>query len=212
MLAPRRWPKACPEMVERRQTQRLLYMLLFLGLALLVTFFRLLPLGSYGFPLGPILPEVEDNVTQGWGLRNLPMPDLMLCLTLAWVVRRPSMLPAWVIVVYFFLEDILLMRPPGLWALVVLLATEFLRKRTEHLRQHGFLLEYMMIFAVMLAMFVANRAVLAIVMGPQAPLGLSLAQFLGTVLAYPAIVALSHFVFGLRKPATGEVDALGQRL
>jgi rod shape-determining protein MreD len=197
-------------MVERRQTQRLLYILLFLGLALVVTFFRLLPIGSYGVPLGPVL--ADEGAVQGWSLRHLPMPDIMLCLTLAWVVRRPAMLPAWLIVLYFFIEDILLLRPPGLWALVVLLATEFLRKRTETLRQHGFLLEYLTIFAVMLAMFVANRAVLAIVMGPQAPLGLSLAQFLGTVLAYPAVVALSHFVFGLRKPATGEVDALGQRL
>jgi rod shape-determining protein MreD len=197
-------------MVERRQTQRLLYILLFLGLALVVTFFRLLPLGSYGVPLGPIL--ADEDAVQGWSLRHMPMPDIMLCLTLAWVVRRPAMLPAWLVVLYFFIEDILLMRPPGLWALVVLLATEFLRKRTETLRQHGFLLEYLTVFGVMLAMFVANRAVLAIVMGPQAPLGLSLAQFLGTVMIYPAVVALSHFVFGLRKPATGEVDALGQRL
>ncbi len=197
-------------MVERRQTQRLLYILLFLGLALVVTFFRLLPLGGYGVPLGPVL--ADEDAVHGWSLRHLPMPDIMLCLTLAWVVRRPAMLPAWLVVMYFFIEDILLLRPPGLWALIVLLATEFLRKRTETLRQHGFLLEYLTIFAVMLAMFVANRAVLAIVMGPQAPLGLSLAQFLGTVLAYPAVVALSHFVFGLRKPATGEVDALGQRL
>ncbi len=198
-------------MVDHRQTQRLLYVLLFLGLAALVTFYRLLPLGAYGFSQDPIGPALTDT-PGGWGQGALPKPDILLCLALAWVVRRPDMLPAPVIVVYFLLEDILLLRPPGLWALIVLAGTEFLRARTDRLRGCGFWLEYLIIIALMLAMFLANRAILAIVMLPQAPLDLSLALFVGTVLAYPVIVAVSHFVFGLRKPATGEVDALGQRL
>ena len=198
-------------MVERRQTQRLVYVTLFLGLAALVTFSRLLPLGTYGFAQDALGPDASEAV-RVWSLSAWPKPDILLCLALAWVVRRPDMLPAPVIVAYFFLEDILLLRPPGLWALIVLTATEFLRARTDRLRGSGFWLEYLIVIALMLAMFLANRAILAIVMMPQAPLDLSLALFVGTVLAYPVIVALSHFVFGLRKPATGEVDALGQRL
>lgn len=198
-------------MVERRQTQRLVYVLLFLGVAALVTFYRLLPLGSYG--LSQDAPALDAIAQQGlWSLAAWPKPDILLCLTLAWVVRRPDMLPAPVIVGYFFLEDILLLRPPGLWALIVLVGSEFLRARTVQIRGFGFWLEYLLVSALMLAMFLANRAMLAIVMVPQAPLGLSLALFLGTVLAYPAVVAISHYIFGLRKPATGEVDALGQRL
>ncbi len=198
-------------MVERRQTKRLVYVALFLGLAALVTFYRLLPLGGYGVGTGLDLDGTND-LQQGLRLQDFPPPDLLLCLTLAWVVRRPDLLPAPVIAVYFFIEDILMLRPPGLWAVTVLLASEWLRTRVEWFRDNAFWMEYLQVVGLMLVMFLANRAVLAIVMVPQAPLDLSFLQFLATVLAYPLVVATSHYVFGLRKPATGEVDALGQRL
>lgn len=199
-------------MVERRQTQRLLYVSLFLGLAALMTFYRLLPLGSYGVSHDIAGHDTIPGAGMGFSLGALPTPDFLLCLTLAWVVRRPDMLPAPIIVAYFFIEDILLLRPPGLWALIVLMGSEFLRNRTERLRGYAFWLEFLLVVGLMLAMFLANRAMLAIVMMPQAPLGLSFVQFLGTVAVYPVVVAVSHFIFGLRKPATGEVDSLGQRL
>ena len=201
-----------PPMVERRQTQRFLYVALFLGLAALMTFYRLLPLGSYGLSHDLAGQDPLPGGGMAFSLANLPAPDFLLCLTLAWVVRRPDLLPAPVIAGYFFIEDILLLRPPGLWALVVLMGSEFLRTRTEQLRGYGFWLEFLLVVGLMLVMFVANRAMLAIVMVPQVPLGLSFAQFLGTVAVYPVVVAISHYLFRLRKPATGEVDALGQRL
>jgi rod shape-determining protein MreD len=33
-----------------------------------------------------------------------------------------------------------------------------------------------------------------------------------TILAYPVVVGVSILAFGLRKPATGEVDATGRRI
>ncbi len=198
-------------MVERRQTKRVMYVALYLGLAAAVTFYRLLPLGGYDAGGGLGLEPASD-IAQGLRWQDIPAPDLLLCLTLAWVVRRPDLLPAPVIALYFFIEDILLLRPPGLWALIVLLASESLRARSERLRDNAFWMEYAQVAGLMLVMFLANRAVLAIVMAPQAPLDLSLLQFLATLAAYPAVVAASHYVFGLRKPATGELDALGQRL
>jgi rod shape-determining protein MreD len=199
-------------MVERRQTKRLIFVALFLGLAAFMTFYRLLPLGGYSVDFGQTELEALSNFEESGVWSVFPMPDFLLCLTLAWVVRRPDLLPAPVIAGYFFLEDILFLRPPGLWALIVLVGSEFLRRRSEQFRGYGFWLEYLLIAVLLLTMFFANRAILMIVMVPQAPLGLSFLQLLGTVMAYPAVVAVSHFVFGLRKPATGEVDALGQRL
>jgi len=182
-------------MVDRRQTKRLVYISLFLGLAGLMTFYRLLPLGGYATDFGRSEAEALAAFDDAGLWASFPMPDLLLCLTLAWVVRRPDMLPAPVIAVYFFLEDILL-----------------LRRRSDQFRGYGFWLEYLLVAGLLLVMFLANRGILMIVMVPQVPLGLSFLHLLGTVLAYPAVVAVSHFVFGLRKPATGEVDALGQRL
>ncbi len=179
-------------MAEQRPVHPLWFAALFLALAGLSLFIRMLPLGA-----------------RGW---TFPGPDLLLCLTLAWVVRRPDYLPAPVIGAVFFLEDLLLMRPPGLWALMVLLGTEFLRRRTGTLRGLNFWFEYATVGGTLLAMLLLNRLILAIVMVPQPPFSLSFGQFLGTVLAYPAVVAVSHFVLRVRKPSTGEVDALGQKL
>lgn len=198
-------------MVDRRHTRRVIYAALYLGLAACVTFYRLLPLGGYdaggGFDL-----DAATDIAAGLRWQDIPAPDLLLCLTLAWVIRRPDLLPAPVIALYFFIEDILLLRPPGLWALIVLVASESLRARSERLRDTPVWMEYAQVAGLMLVMFLANRAMLAIVMVPQPPLDLSFLQFLATVAAYPVVVALLHYVFGLRKPATGEVDSLGQRL
>lgn len=198
-------------MVERRQTKRLIYVTLFLALATGLMFYRFLPLGGYGADFGMLEGAALSDYdhSRGW---SLPLPDILLCVTLAWVLRRPDLLPAPIIAAYFFIEDILLLRPPGLWALIVLMGSEFLRRRSEQFRGYGFVHEYALVAGLMLVMYLANRVVLAIVIMPLEPLGLSFAHFLGTVLIYPVVVAMSHFVFGLRKPATGEVDALGQKL
>lgn len=180
----------------------------FLVFAALVTFMRLLPLQDYSTGT-----EVLDGTGfLGVPLALWPMPDILLCVTLAWTIRRPDLLPAPLIAGYFLIEDLLMLRPPGLWAAIVLLATEFLRGRNHMLRGFGFWLEYAVIAVMMVLMFLAYRLVLAIVMVPQVPLDLSLVHLLGTVLAYPAVVGVLHFVFKLRKPATGEVDMLGQKL
>ncbi|CUX81057.1 MAG: rod shape-determining protein MreD [Roseibaca calidilacus] len=192
-------------MAERSLSSRLWYIALFIGIGALIWLFRLLPLQGLGDVTRE--PGATGISWDGW-----PAPDLMLALILAWVVRRPDMLPAPVIAGYVFVEDILMMRPPGLWALIVLGMTEFLRKRNQTLRGLSFWLEYALISALMLGMFLFNRMVLGIVMVPQAPLGLSLAQFIGTVAIYPLVAAALHFGLSLRKPATGEVDDLGQKL
>lgn len=198
-------------MAEAQSPRTWRYAALFLAIACVLTFFRLMPLHDH--VSGPTMTD-PDAVSGLFGipLRHWPGPDLMLALTLGWVVRRPDMLPAPVIAAYFLFEDLLLMRPPGLWALIVLIASEFLRARTATLRGLSFGIEYAVVTLVMLGAFLAYRAVLAVVMVPQAPLDLSLMVIIGTIAVYPLVVVMSHFVFKLRKPATGELDALGQRL
>jgi rod shape-determining protein MreD len=143
---------------------------------------------------------------------GLPGPDLVLALTMAWVLRRPAHLPALAIALVWLVEDLLLLRPPGLWALMVLAGTEFLRARHAVVREISFLLEWMMVAGVLAAMTLGYRLVLAIVMVPQDPLDLSLLKLGFTVASYPVMVLLLHFVFRVRKPATGEVDELGRKL
>lgn len=179
-------------MIDLQTSRRIAHRGLYLGLVALVLFLRLLPV----------------NVVS----HGLPGPDLTLALTLAWVLRRPEYVPAVLIVAVFLLEDLMFWRPVGLWTLIVLGATEFLRAREQSSRDLPFLLELAMVAGVMLAMLVANRLVLALVVADQPPLGLELLRYLSTLAAYPFVVALSRMAFGLRRAAPGEVDAWGNRL
>ena len=179
-------------MVDPVTSTRLGYQAAFVGLAALVLFVRALPLSA--------VPAV------------IPAPDLLLCLAIAWGLRRPDFIPVVVIVAVFLMEDILSMRPPGLWTLIVLFGTEFLRSRATLTRDLPFLLEWAMVGVVIATMTIVNRIALGIFFVPQTGLGPVLLQVVVTLIAYPLVVAVLHSLLGLRKAAPGQVDALGHRL
>lgn len=179
-------------MVDPLTTRRFVHRAIFAAIAAVILFLRLLPLSS--------------------GAGGIPGPDLMLALTLAWVLRRPDYVPALLIAAVFLLEDLMYMRPPGLWPLLVVLGTEILRAREEGLRNLPHVLELVVVGGLMAAMLIAKRLVLALVMIDQPPLGMELLQLLVTLAVYPLVVVASRIALGLRRPAPGEVDALGHRL
>lgn len=169
-----------------------LYRALFLGLALVFLFIRLLPLGG------------EPG--------HLPGPDLLLSVILAWIVRRPNYLPMPLILVVVLVEDMVLMRPPGLWTAIVLLATEFLRGRSVLTRELSFPVEWALASGLMVGMLLLYRLVLGVALVPQPPFGFSVVQVLWSIACYPLVVGASRMIIDLRKPATGEVDDYGRRL
>ena len=169
-----------------------LYRGIFILLAFFLLFVRLLPLSS--------VPG------------HLPGPDLLLCIILAWVMRRPEYLPVMMITAIVFLEDILLMRPLGLWTALVVLATEFLRSRAALTRELSFAVEWMLIAGLMIGLLVATRVFFAITFLPQPVFGFALTQTLWSILCYPFVVMVSRATLDLRKPAMGELDAMGRRL
>lgn len=168
------------------------YRALFGVLAAGLLFFRLLPLGSDA---------------GGW-----PGPDLLLCLALCWVLRRPDYVPALLLGGLVLLEDMLLMRPPGLWAALAVLAAEFIRNRAALTRELTFATEWLLVATVMAAAMLGYRLVLMVTMLPQVSLGQAMIQLIITVLCYPVVVVISRVAFGVRKPATGEVDGYGRRI
>ena len=56
-------------------------------------------------------------------------PDLLLPFTLAWMARRPDYLPVWMVGGLFLVADMLLMRPPGLYAAMVVVLAENVRSK-----------------------------------------------------------------------------------
>ena len=179
-------------MVEAPTSRVWLGVLAYLSLGFTIILIRMLPIGT------------EPTV--------IPFPDFLLAITLAWVARRPDLVPFAAIAVLFFMADLLMQRPPGLYTAVVLLFTDMLRRRTEGIRNLPFVLEWMAIAAVLAGITVSYRAILFVTVTPMAPLGLTLLQLVITAAFYPVIAVALQVLLGLRKPARGEVDTRGKPL
>lgn len=165
---------------------------LYLALCFLVIFFQLLPLSTVPSGLAP--------------------PDAILALTFAWAMRRPEYVPALSIAFVVLLSDLLFQRPPGLAAALALIGAETLRARAIANRDMPYLVEWATVAGVMIAVALATRLMLALFFIPAPSLSLVLIQLALTIAIYPLVVLVSHAVFSVRKPAPGEVDALGHRL
>ncbi|MDG3043110.1 rod shape-determining protein MreD [Roseicyclus marinus] len=164
------------------------YRALFLGLCAAVIAYKLLPLSLHD--------------------QGLPGPDLLLALTLAWLLRQPAVVPIGSILIVFLLSDFLFQRPPGLWTLLVLIVSESLRQRRLTMTEFPFLVEWSAFAGAILAMIVLERIILWVLMVDLPPLGLSLTHGIVTAAIYPLVVAVSKFLFGLRKIGPAEAEAL----
>lgn len=143
---------------------------------------------------------------------TLAGPDMLLAVTLAWVARKPSYLPVAVIAAFFVMTDFLFMRPPGLWAALVVILTEVIRRQNPEFRNMPFFVEWGTIAVGIIAITGINRIVLAVVMLPQAPLSLTFTQMVATILVYPFVLVAAHFIFGVTRTAPGETGRKGHLL
>ncbi|MCI2394234.1 rod shape-determining protein MreD [Aliiroseovarius sediminis] len=177
-------------MTDRLTLMRWLFSLTLVGIAAVVLFARLLPI----------------DLTPG----RVPGPDIVLAFTLAWVLRRPDYVPVVLVAVLFFIMDMLLLRVPGVWPLMVVAGSEFLRRRESRLRERHFLLEWGLVAMVLLAMLVGQRLMLTVFFVDQLPLGRSLMQLISTASVYPLVVFVTTYVLGIRKLQPGD-DAIARQ-
>lgn len=141
----------------------------------------------------------------GW-----PGPDLLVCLTFAWVMRRPDHVPVLAIAAVFLTADLLFQRPPGLWTALALGASEILRARVHVTRPLSFPMEWALIGLLILAMVLSEWAVLVITMVPQPGLQYELWQAAVTVMVYPVMVWALRTA-GIRKPSIAQGVIRGGR-
>lgn len=139
---------------------------------------------------------------------GIPGPDILVLLAFAWMVRQPALVPIGVLLCVFLLADFLFMRPPGLWTALVLIAAESLRRRRLTMTELPFLVEWGTVAAAIMGMVLLNRLILWMLLVDLDPLGLTLAHGIVTIAVYPVVVAVSKFVFGLRKLGPTELEAL----
>lgn len=162
--------------------------LAYLGLAALIIFLMLMPL---------------ETTPRRWAA-----PDLLVVMTVCWVLRRPEYVPAASVAFVFLLGDFLFLRPPGALTLVMVLATEFLRRRALSMREAPFPTEWLMASGVMLGILLSDRILLSLFLVERPPLGTSLIQVMMNIAIYPVVALGSWFVLGLRKAAPGDIDAM----
>ncbi|WP_170333461.1 rod shape-determining protein MreD [Ruegeria arenilitoris] len=164
---------------------------LYLFLAALILFLHLLPL---------------DTKPDRW-----PFPDLLIALTFVWVLRRPEFVPTLLVAFVMLMADLLLQRPPGLLAALVVLGATYLRSAAFGLRDSGFVGEWSTVAAVITTIFLLNRVILAILSVQQAALGPVVIQVVLTIAVYPLIVLFTQNGLGVRRKSSAETGALGAR-
>ncbi len=155
--------------------------------------------------LGNMLPL--QTLPRGWA-----GPDLLLCLALVWSVRRPEFVPLWLLAGVLLTADLLLSRPPGLAAALLLIGCHNMQSRMIRLRDAGFAAEWLRSAGIIVAIAILYRIVLAILLIPLPSFGLVVFQTIATIASYPLVVALSAIVFGVRRTAPGDLDSYGNRI
>jgi rod shape-determining protein MreD len=127
-------------------------------------------------------------------------PDLVFCLVIAWVIRRPARTPLWAILLLGLAADLLLARPVGLGALGLLLASEVFRRRATFFHGTPFLLEWLAAalgFAVILA---AMQVTLVVLLAPAPGVPALGRHLVATALAYPVVVLGLTWCLRVRAP------------
>lgn len=164
----------------------------FLALGLVILFFHLLPL---------------DTLPRRWA-----PPDLLIAFAFAWCLRRPDYAPTLSVAAVIFAADLMLQRPPGLTAALVVLGCEYLRNRAAGLREASFVGEWLAVCLTLAAIMLLNRLTLSMMAVKQAQLSLALIQLVLTMLAYPLVVLVTQSLMGVRKPAPSDAEAMAARL
>ena len=136
-------------------------------------------------------------------------PDVLIAFACAWSLRRPEYVPSVALAGFFLLADLLLQRPPGLWAVFALIACENLKTRARSMRDIGFAGEWLTVCIVMTLLALAYRFGLLITFVEPPSLALSFVQLIMTMLSYPLVVAVTHWFLGVRKLAPGDYETGG---
>ena len=156
-------------------------------LGLLLTFSELLPL---------------NTLTPSW-----VMPDVFLCVTFVCCIRRPRYVPMLIIALVFLFQDLLLNRPPGLFAALTLMASEWLKRRSQRTEEFPFIKEYLSVILAIAVVLLGTRWAVGIVMLPMPEAFLTLSELLSTVLFYPLLVLFTQVVLKVRRAGFGDLEA-----
>ena len=156
-------------------------------LVMVLLFFHLLP---------------QQMVPRAWA-----GPEWVTLFAFAWAVRRPELVPILLLGGLLLLADLLLGRPPGLWALLAFLATERLKARALVLRDSTFVAEFVQVALLIIGISVLYQLTLAVLFIDGISLSLTASQAVSSVLAYPLVAFVTHTLMGVRKSTPGDLES-----
>ena len=169
----------------------LTYPILFTVIVFILIFIKVLPI---------------NTVPQEW-----TAPDLLLCVTLVWCLRKPTGAPIILLAVLFLLQDIICQRPIGLFAAVATLICEWAKRQALRAEEFPFLLEWVTAAFAMLAMFILIQSIASLSLIAKPSIWIFTKEMIFTIMAYPLVTFLCRYGLGLRTHQVTEFEAsLGQ--
>ena len=153
-----------------------------------VVLFMLVGFITIGVPIIPM----------GLAANSIGFPDVMFAVFAAWVIRRPVSAPIVGIVFFGVLADALMMRPLGLWALVLFVGMELLRLSERAFRDIPFVLEWLYVSGLFALMLLLQNVLLFVSFDSVYILSDVIWHWVRTVLSYPSVVLVLHWVLRIR--------------
>ena len=144
----------------------------------------------------PVLPE------------HIPRPDLAFCLASAWILRRPDYTPVAFVILYELATEILYNQPAGLWSALVFASLIFLRRQVDRVRHLPFWFEWFLVSVTIAGAAMIYGGVLVLLFVPTSIIHHTALHMLTTMLAYPAVVLATNWIFRLRKSTSTEAGLL----
>ena len=169
----------------------LTYPVLFVLIIFVLVFVKILPL---------------NTVPKEW-----TVPDVILCVTLVWCLRRPLGAPILLIAALFLLQDIIFQRPIGLIAALATLMCEWAKRQALRTEEFPFIIEWITAAIAMIAIFILGQAITRMSLIETPSTWIFAKELVLTILAYPLITLLCRYGLGLRTHQVTEFEAsLGQ--
>lgn len=139
-------------------------------------------------------------IPMGLAADSIPFPDLLFALVVGWIIRQPETGPLLIVVFLAVLADAMLMRPMGLWALILLGGTEALRFSLRAFRDIPFMLEWAYVAGLLILMTVLQSILQLISFSDVYGFADQTWHILRTIAIYPIVVAVLHYIFRIRVP------------
>ncbi len=169
----------------------LTYSILFVLIVFVLIFVKILPL---------------NTVPKEW-----TAPDVLLCVTLVWCLRRPLGTSIILLGVLFLLQDIIFQRPIGLFAVVATLMCEWSKRQALRAEEFPFFIEWMTAAVAVIAIFILVQVIASLSLIATPSMRIFAKESFFTILAYPFVALLCRYGLGLRTHQVAEFEAsLGQ--